>query len=929
MEFLSLGLHRYEPQNTKAGLSAADTPKPDEQRAQPAQAENPFPETKAAEVNAPDSGSGNLIRSQGRPDAASSDRIGKVPGADGRAAQASAEQLVSDGVSQDNWSKTGIEIIRSVLRAAETRMPPPDGATSSQTPRNPKESREASETEFADLSTAIEEMQRRFASGMAENDRVASETKEPELAASHPGDTNDSTPALSSAAIRAAREIPARLAADPSAASARPASEIPPGPSWMAKLASRPENALSTVPAELLSPVLEELRRTLEANEVVHGLAEHSVPSQSEAGQDPAWTAVARQAFLTQNELSPSPVNQELARAPLPTENEIPRSPANRKPFWPIPAHNWAPKFATFKFGYLPRRGLLYSVIGHEVALFGLFLLITYGVPSFREERLIVGSIRSQGHVIYLPEIGGGTEGEKSPGGGESKPQQAPAPPARASKGFAYPGSQAILSNPPNPTNPFQTVLRPLVVHPEPLKKLVPLPNIVLMSETRLPPDLVRPEVAMPRFEAPVEPIKVRRDSSPRRQASWNVPVKAPQLAAKAEMPKLVAAEQPLPQAPKVQPKPAEKPQDAEKPAPTPIKVSAEKKAEKAGKEVAPPSTAQVAPLEMHGSSLEPLLSLSPAPLPSGNAKVPPGEARGRFAIAPGGKPNGSSVNPGKPDGTQSESPAAGQEKSHSANATTELASNAGTGAGHNPAAGGGSGNSKAASGGGPAASDKGSGKTPGPGAGGGAGNSDGRASAGPGSGSSGTGAGTGSGAGIGAGKGSFPGISIQGGEGNEGTSESHSLTVAPQTPYQMTIVATASSGGGLPDFGVFENQRVYTVYVPMQRTPREADPTWTLQYALKDAPASNGSGELVAPTPVIREWPQIPGDLETANANEQVIVYAVLATDGRLTHISVKQTPDARVSVPIVQALAKWVFRPAQLDNKPVAIKILIGIPL
>src|SRR5689334_13064703 len=33
------------------------------------------------------------------------------------------------------------------------------------------------------------------------------------------------------------------------------------------------------------------------------------------------------------------------------------------------------PTFGTFKFGYLPGRGLLYSAIAHEVALFGLFLL--------------------------------------------------------------------------------------------------------------------------------------------------------------------------------------------------------------------------------------------------------------------------------------------------------------------------------------------------------------------------------------------------------------------------------------------------------------------------------------------------------------------------------------------------------------------------
>jgi hypothetical protein len=154
-------------------------------------------------------------------------------------------------------------------------------------------------------------------------------------------------------------------------------------------------------------------------------------------------------------------------------------------------------------------------------------------------------------------------------------------------------------------------------------------------------------------------------------------------------------------------------------------------------------------------------------------------------------------------------------------------------------------------------------------------------------------------------------------------------MSVTPQTPYQITIVATASSGGGLQDFGVFENERVYTVYIPMQRTPQEADPTWTMQYALAPGSSSSGDGQLIAPSPVIREWPQVPADLEQKYSQRQVVVYALLGADGKLSHISVKQTPDVHVSAPIAQALGKWVFRPAQMNNQPVPVKILVGIPL
>jgi len=770
----------------------------------------------------------------------------------------------SEESPKDNsWSETGLSIIQSVLRDAEKKTSGPVNGS------NPKQVSQ----EIPAL-PGIEDLLK-IAQGIAPT--------------SHPM----SDPGAAAAPARAAETaIPAPPAPErvPELESI-PARVLPTGKPESPSIDSTPPNteaeqpaAVSSLAPEFLSPVMEELRRKL---------ADAANSNSDEAA------VLARLAVST------------------------PGSSQSRTKREPIPS------FATFKFGDLPGRGLLYSFIGHEVAMFAIFLFITYVIPNFREQRLIVGSLNPQDHIIYLPEVGGGTQGEKSAGGGESKPQQASAAPAHASKGFAYPGAQAILSNPPNPTNAFQTVLHPLAVRPEPLKKLVPLPNIVQMAETRLPTDLVTPKAAMPHYEAPVKAIKVRQDSNLRRNAKWNVPVKAPELIAKANMPKLAAAEQPLPTAPKVEPKPVqakeEKPREAEKPAPTPIKVRAEKQTEKSEKQAAPPSTAQLARLEMHGKSAEPLLSLSPAPLPTAS-KVPADEARGRFAIAPGGKLNPNSVNPGKSNGTASESPATGQEKSQAANATSELASNSGTGAGHNPAAGGGSGKSSEASGGGSAGAGSGSGNTVGAGVAA-IGNGSGRGTAGAGAGKSGHGAGTGSGAGSGSGTGSFPGITIQGGEGNE-SSNGHSFTVAQQTPYQMTIVATASSGGGLADYGVFENERVYTVYVPMQRTPQEADPTWTLQYALENSKADSG-GQLIAPTPVMREWPQIPADFAKAYSQQQVVVAAILGSDGKLTHFSVKQSPDPHVSTPITQALAKWVFRPAQQDNKPVAVKILLGIPL
>jgi hypothetical protein len=144
-----------------------------------------------------------------------------------------------------------------------------------------------------------------------------------------------------------------------------------------------------------------------------------------------------------------------------------------------------------------------------------------------------------------------------------------------------------------------------------------------------------------------------------------------------------------------------------------------------------------------------------------------------------------------------------------------------------------------------------------------------------------------------------------------------------------MTVVSTASSGGGLEDFGVFDNERVFTVYIPMKRSPEAEDPTWTLQYALVDGKGVGGDPQVIPPSPVMREWPQVPAELEKKYAQRQVVISAVVDKEGKVSHITVKQTPDAHASDPIIQALSKWVFRPALLNNQPVAVKILVGIPL
>jgi len=649
-------------------------------------------------------------------------------------------------------------------------------------------------------------------------------------------------------------------------------------------------------------------------------------PAPSKVEGDLQAAALPPSVELLRRKLAEEEKQRILRRAPAPLAASLDSlSPSERQ---------WVPTFATFGSGYLPGKGLLYSIISHEVVLFGLFLLVTRVLPMLHPPRLTAQD-NPQDRVIFLPELGGGSEGEKSPGAGESAPQEPAAAPARASKGFAYPGKQAILSNPPNPTNTFQTIQRPLLVHPEPIKKLIPAPTIVQMAETRLPSDLIAPKAAMPQLKEVPKPIRVKQDSLAHRDAKFDVPVTAPKLVAKAEMPTLPAAEQPLPEAPKVQPQPKQEEEKREVEKSTPIKVSTEKRTEKPQKDAAPPSAAQVARLEMHGKAKEPVLSLSPMPLPNGpNAKVPNGEALGKFAIAPGGTLNPTSITPGKANGTPSTTPGTGQQNAKAPNAAgSEVASNNGSDNGKGTSGAGGPGHATVASGTGTTGVGGGTGATAGIGTGG-VGTGKGHGSSGKGNGAAGgkQGSGSGAGAGSGSGTGAFPGITIQGGEDEQANAKDKpAFTIEPQGSYNLTIVSTASSGGGLEDFGVFNNERIFTVYLPVKPSPDLDDPTWTMQYAVikDDSVADAGSQQVVPPAIASSEWPQLSPAIAKKYAQHQVVIYATVGKDGKVSGVSVKRTPDPRVSDPIAAALKKWVFHPALVNNQPVSVKILLGIPL
>jgi hypothetical protein len=164
-------------------------------------------------------------------------------------------------------------------------------------------------------------------------------------------------------------------------------------------------------------------------------------------------------------------------------------------------------------------------------------------------------------------------------------------------------------------------------------------------------------------------------------------------------------------------------------------------------------------------------------------------------------------------------------------------------------------------------------------------------------------------------------GISILGGTGpGERSVVARNI---PRGSYALTIISGGSSGSATRDLGVFSrNETVYTVGIPMSDAGGGSD--WSMAYALMDsAAASNG---LPTPPFALKKIAATGPNSDRFANSGPVFVTGVIDENGKLQALRAIRTSDVRAQS-AVDALAQWEFRPAQLDGKPVASKILIGV--
>ena len=545
--------------------------------------------------------------------------------------------------------------------------------------------------------------------------------------------------------------------------------------------------------------------------------------------------------------------------------------------------------------GYRPGRGLGLSFLFH---LGILAILVASRSAWIYSDRVAVEPPQHPvlSTMLYLPTLGGGSEGDGHAGGGEGHtPKISSGLRSRSRRGFAYPGPQPMVSSPPRAVLGIQTILQPALINPPVIKQILPLPNIIKPAVAPMP------ELAMQAKALVVKP------EEPIFHASDNQPIEAPKLRLPATVPNdmraLTTSKVTLPEKPLVKPALPR-----------------------------PPDMSDVHAGQREEKGLLVMNAIPPAP--DVNAKIPHGEARSLFAISPAEATIIAEPAAGTIEGEAS-SPAAGSGSRTDpvkGDAIAEIPSggNAANRAGEQTAAASGNGS------GGRYGAGTGSGlnaSTTGAGTGRGAGSE-----AGVGAGS-GTSRGSGAGAGSSPGTNGFPGIAIQGGRygsGNQGSMIATNKAPVQQKSYNMTIVATANSGGGLQDLGVFDNEKVYTVYIDMRANDQDTTPSWTLQYAVLQPAGSDpaDSAERVQGTPttpfaMLKEVPEFPADIVRKYRHQMIVASAILQPDGKLEQVAVRQSPEPQLAEPLIEALQHWLFEPGKIDGKPVALKVLLGIRL
>jgi TonB family protein len=179
--------------------------------------------------------------------------------------------------------------------------------------------------------------------------------------------------------------------------------------------------------------------------------------------------------------------------------------------------------------------------------------------------------------------------------------------------------------------------------------------------------------------------------------------------------------------------------------------------------------------------------------------------------------------------------------------------------------------------------------------------------------------------------------ISSPGGSRAIGAPAPHKLIPAPDThtrtddaPERTGPPNFASLPAGAQPEQIFASKRIYKMLVNMPNL-NSATGSWILNFSelrtSSEGPRPAAS-EVSAPSPLRKVDPKYPPTLIKDHVEGEVVLYAVMRSDGSVDSIQLVHGIDDQLDANAMQALSQWKFRPATKQGAPVELEAIIHIP-
>ena len=128
----------------------------------------------------------------------------------------------------------------------------------------------------------------------------------------------------------------------------------------------------------------------------------------------------------------------------------------------------------------------------------------------------------------------------------------------------------------------------------------------------------------------------------------------------------------------------------------------------------------------------------------------------------------------------------------------------------------------------------------------------------------------------------------------------------------------------------IFASKKVYKLLVNMPNL-NSATGSWILNFSELSANTPGphpASADVSAPGPLRKVDPKYPPTLIKEHVEGEVVLYAVIRSDGSVDSIQIVRGIDDQLDANAMQALSQWKFRPATKQGAPVDLEAIVHIP-